>query len=82
MSSALVDTARSERFGEQVLISSERQRMHREGIEHIDVFGHLRVPVDSSLDRAPKREGWEPYFVSINIKARPQKWFTYRRIAA
>jgi hypothetical protein len=82
VSESLIDVARSERFGEQIPVGSERLRMRREGIEHIDVCGKLKVPVASSLDRAPMREGWEPYWVTINLKERPQKWVTYRRVTA
>lgn len=79
MSTTLIDAERSERFGEQIPIADERLRLHREGIEHIDVIGQLQVPCHSSRDRAPRREGWEPCFVSINLNARPQKWVIYRR---
>jgi hypothetical protein len=81
VSTALIDVERSERFGEQIPIADERLRLRREGIEHIDVYGHLTVPVDSSWDRAPGREGWEPYWVTVNLDNRPQKWVTYRRAA-
>lgn len=80
VSATLVDVERSERFGEEIPVAEERLRMRREGIEHIDVYGHLKVPVMSSWDRAPEREGWEPYFVAVSLNERPQKWFTYRRV--
>lgn len=35
--------------------------------EYIDIGGHLRVPVASSWNQAPEREGWEPFFVNINL---------------
>ena len=82
MSAALIDEERSARFGEQVPVANERLRMCREGIEHIDVYGHLKVPVASSRDPAPTRIGWEPYWVSVSLNSRPQKWFTYRRVVA
>lgn len=80
MSAALIDVVRSERFGEQIPVDSERLRMRKEGIEHIDVIGQLQVPCFSSWDRAPSREGWEPFFVAVNLDRRPQKWVTYRRV--
>lgn len=82
MSDALIDPERSARFGEPIPISSERSRLRREGIEHIDVFGQLVVPCNSSFDPAPRRDGWVPRFVSVNLGARPQKWITYRRPGA
>ena len=74
-----IDMERSERFGEQIPTAIERARLHREGKEHIDVLGQLRVPLASSWDHAPVREGWEPRFVSINLDGQPQKWVIYRR---
>lgn len=74
-----IDIERSKRFGEQIPTGEERTRCRREGIEHIDVIGQLKVPLASSWDRAPEREGWEPRFVAINLNATPQKWVTYRR---
>jgi hypothetical protein len=47
--------------------------------EHIDILGHLRVPVADSFDRAPEREGWEPFWVNINLERDPVKVFAYRR---
>ena len=82
MSVTPIDVERSECFGEPIPVSEERARLRREGIEHIDVYGQLKVPLDSSWDSAPRREGWEPKFVAINLNAKPQKWVTYRRPAA
>ena len=79
MSATPIDVERSKRFGEPIPTSEERARLRREGIEHIDVIGQLQVPLASSWDRAPEREGWEPKFVSVNLNARPQKWVIYRR---
>jgi hypothetical protein len=35
--------------------------------EHIDISGHLKVPVTHSIDPAPEREGWVPFWVNINL---------------
>jgi hypothetical protein len=49
--------------------------------EHIDIFGHLRVPVMRSTDPSPEREGWEPFFVTVNLAATPNhKVVSYRRV--
>jgi hypothetical protein len=64
---------------------AERQKAWVEGRDHIDVSGNLKVAVDSSYDPAPKREGWVPRFVSVNLDGWPsghQKWVTYRRSVA
>lgn len=47
--------------------------------EHIDVCGHLHVPVANSFDPAPTREGWVPFFVNIQLDRTPQKHHIYRR---
>ena len=79
MSATPIDVERSKRFGEQIPTADGRLRVRREGIEHIDVCGQLKVPCISSWEREPKREGWEPFFVAVNLNAMPQKWITYRR---
>jgi hypothetical protein len=49
-------------------------------VEHIDVSGHLNVPLKSSLDRTPKRDGWEPFFVSVILSdEHTQKVVIYRK---
>jgi hypothetical protein len=35
--------------------------------------------VANSFDRAPEREGWEPFWVNINLERDPVKVFAYRR---
>lgn len=52
--------------------------------EYIDISGHLRVPVARAWypwdeARAPKREGWEPFFVAIDLSDPIQKVVSYRR---
>ena len=49
--------------------------------EHISIYGHLKVPVARSTDPAPEREGWEPFFVNVNLDHPIQKVVTYRRTA-
>jgi hypothetical protein len=48
--------------------------------EHISSFGVLRVPVKRSYDPTPKREGWEPFFVNINLDDPIQKVVSYKRV--
>jgi hypothetical protein len=60
--------------------------------EHADRWGHLRVPIQSSgwsqpeAVLIPSREGWEPFFVSVNghgwdgWEGRPQRIVSYRRV--
>jgi len=52
--------------------------------EHIDITGRLRVPVASWWDDPPKREGWEPYFVNVNLDPETNdgmaKVYSYRRV--
>jgi len=79
MTAIQLDPIRSARFGEPVPTAAERARLRREGVEHINVNGDLEVPVARSIDAAPKREGWEPRWVAVNLNATPQKWVTYRR---
>ena len=74
-----IDPERSARVGEPVPVSAERERMRREGIEHINVDGRLEVPVWNYLDPTPIREGWEPYWVNVNLDRKPVRWITYRR---
>ena len=74
-----LDPVRSAMYGESVPTAVERARLRDEGVEHIDVCGHLVVPLATSITRTPTREGWEPYFVAVNLNATPQKWVTYRR---
>lgn len=50
--------------------------------EYIDISGHLRVPCASSMERAPAREGWEPFFVSVNLADPTPKVISYRRVTA
>lgn len=47
--------------------------------EHIDERGRLSVPVERAMDVTPRREGWEPYWVNVNLGASPQKVVKYRR---
>jgi hypothetical protein len=35
--------------------------------EHIDINGNLRVPCVKDGDRAPEREGWEAWWVNVNL---------------
>lgn len=35
--------------------------------EHIDISGHLNVPLADSFEKAPEREGWKPFFVNIDL---------------
>lgn len=49
--------------------------------EYIDILGHLNVPLDSSLDEAPHRGGWEPRWVSVNLSDPVQKVVKYRRVS-
>jgi hypothetical protein len=39
----------------------------------------LRVPVERSIDKAPAREGWEPFFVNVNLDHPVQKVVSYKR---
>ena len=48
--------------------------------EHIDIQGHLSVPVESAIERSPKREGWKPFFVTTHLDRRPQKNVKYKRV--
>jgi hypothetical protein len=49
-------------------------------IEHITIRGDLSVPVARSIDRTPKREGWKPRWVNINLNdERTQKQVLYSR---
>lgn len=48
--------------------------------EHINVMGHLSVPVERSTDPSPVREGWEPIWVTIDLSKSPQKNVKYKRI--
>lgn len=75
-----LDPVRSARFGENVPTASERLRLRRAGVEHVNVFGQLEVPLASSWDFTPAREGWEPFFVTVHLSQHPQKWVTYRRV--
>lgn len=59
----------------------ERAAARREGREHVSVSGYLQVPCASSLDPSPHRDGWEPFFVSVNLAAEPpapKMWVSYR----
>jgi hypothetical protein len=47
--------------------------------EYININGHLRVPVATSVAPAPERAGWEPFFVNINLADPVQKVVSYRR---
>lgn len=49
------------------------------GVEHIANSGHLKVPVMRWLDSPPAREGWEPFFVNVNLADPVVKVYTYRR---
>ena len=49
-------------------------------IEQRNPWGMLRVPVANAMDPAPKREGWEPYFVSVLLNDPVQKVVTYRPV--
>jgi hypothetical protein len=60
----------------------QRALARANGIEHLDVIGNLCVPVDSSIEVAPKREGWEPFWVNVNLSRKPQKWILYRKLPA
>ncbi len=51
----------------------------RRATEFIDSRDHLHVPVANSLDPAPKREGWKPYFVNIVLTRPTQKVILYQR---
>lgn len=42
---------------------------HNRNEERIDISGHLCVPVASSWDKAPVREGWTPFWVNVNLDA-------------
>lgn len=35
--------------------------------EYTTSYGVLRVPVVSSHDKAPEREGWTPFFVNVDL---------------
>jgi hypothetical protein len=48
--------------------------------EYIDLNGHLRVPVAKDSDRAPDREGWEAWWVNVNLDDPIQKVVTYRPV--
>jgi hypothetical protein len=50
--------------------------------EYIDISGHLRVPCASSMERAPAREGWEAFFVNVNLADPIQKVCIYKRATA
>lgn len=49
--------------------------------EHIAINGHLHVPVMRWIDPAPRREGWEPFFVTVNLSRTPPKQYIYRRVS-
>lgn len=52
--------------------------------EHIAITGHLKVPVENWLDRAPEREGWEAFFVNVDLNPERNdgavKVYSYRRV--
>lgn len=50
--------------------------------EHIDISGNLSVPVEDASTKTPARDGWEPFFVAVNL-AHPTvaKNVKYRRVA-
>jgi hypothetical protein len=50
--------------------------------EHVDIHGHLCAPVARSIDPAPKRHGWKPYWVNINLNDPVQKVVKYKRVEA
>jgi hypothetical protein len=47
-------------------------------VEHVNTHGQLVVPVANSLDPSPKRPGWRPWWVNINLKRDPQKLVYYK----
>ncbi len=49
-------------------------------MEFVDSRNHLHVPVVKSYDPAPKREGWKPRFVYINLLHPIQKVVLYERV--
>lgn len=52
-------------------------------VEHITITGSLSVPVARSIDPSPKREGWKPYWVNINLAdEQTQKQVLYKRVTA
>jgi hypothetical protein len=52
-------------------------------VEHITITGSLSVPVARSTDPSPKREGWKPRWVNVNLKdERTQKQVLYSRVTA
>lgn len=58
--------------------------VRKQHVEKIDNLGYkgaprLRVPVFDSFDRPPVREGWEPFFVNVDLNRVPVKIFTYRQ---
>lgn len=59
--------------------------LHSRADERIDISGHLCVPVASSWDKAPEREGWEAFWVNVNLDPATndgiQKVVKYRRTA-
>lgn len=56
----------------------------RRAIEYVSRTGYrgseiLRVPLAHAGDRPPEREGWEPFFVSVNLRSPTQKVVSYKR---
>jgi hypothetical protein len=52
--------------------------------EHIDISGHLNVPMTDYWERAPEREGWVCFWVNVNLD-RPHggticKVYKYKRV--
>ena len=60
--------------------------VHSRTDEYVTSFDILRVPHMSSHDKAQKREGWEPFFVNINLNAATnggvEKVVSYKRAEA
>jgi len=53
--------------------------MHSRADEYVTSYGVLRVPVKSSIEKAPERKGWVPFFVNINLSDPIQKVVSYKR---
>jgi hypothetical protein len=56
-----------------------RPALPKRSEEFIDIRGHLNVPCTSSLDPAPTRDGWAPFWVNVNLNDPIRKVVFYKR---
>jgi hypothetical protein len=48
--------------------------------EHLDSENRLVVPVRYRFDSTPKRDGWKPFWVNVNLNRIPVRYVTYKRV--